>query len=287
MRWGLRTEHGPAATSAPFRYMLCVQVSRGWTWPLKRKSTAVDPFEAFRKMRDTYLEGMSKVMIDAVNSEEYAQASGALLNDYLTLSAPFREALDKAMIMALEQFSLPSRQQVTALAERFTNFEMRLDDLDAKLDRIVELSSATRTPSAGVSAAGTRPCSGKCKVAPGEEQKNLEVDMAGAVELSNDWSVSRSEAQNLQSTDDHEGGDRADAKGTVWTLNKAKLYRYIPVVPATRAISDTSASHLRANESSHDSRSSPGPQLCGIHGWHGAMMFICWIGEFPGRKTRI
>ena len=48
------------------------------------------------------------------------------------------------MMMALEQFSLPSRQQVVALAERFTNLEMRLDDLDAKLDRIVDLSSATR-----------------------------------------------------------------------------------------------------------------------------------------------
>ena len=29
-------------------------------------------------MRDKYLEGMSKVMIDAVNTEEYAQATGAL-----------------------------------------------------------------------------------------------------------------------------------------------------------------------------------------------------------------
>lgn len=109
----------------------------------------VDPFEAFREMRDAYLEGMSKVMINAVNSEEYAQATGALLNGSLTLSAPFREALDKAMIMALEQLSLPSRQQVTALAERFTNFEMRLDDNDAKLDRIIELLSASR-PAHGV-----------------------------------------------------------------------------------------------------------------------------------------
>ena len=104
----------------------------------------VDPFEAFRGMRDKYLESMSKVMIDAVNSEEYAQATGAMLNSYLTLSAPFREALDKAMLMALEQFSLPSRQQVIALAERFTNLEMRLDDIDAKLDRILESSAASR-----------------------------------------------------------------------------------------------------------------------------------------------
>ena len=122
----------------------------------EKEATAADPFEAFRKMRETYLEGMSKVMIDAVNTEEYAKASGALLNNYLTLAAPFREALDKAMVMALEQFSLPSRQQVTALAERFTNLEMRLDDLDAKLDRIIESSSAARTAAADASHEGNR-----------------------------------------------------------------------------------------------------------------------------------
>jgi hypothetical protein len=120
----------------------------GFNMAAEKNGTAADPFEAFRKMRDSYFESMSKVMIDAVNTEEYAQATGALLNNYLTLSAPFREALDKTMIMALEQFSLPSRQQVVALAERFTNLEMRLDDLDAKLDRIVELSSAAQTASA-------------------------------------------------------------------------------------------------------------------------------------------
>ena len=120
----------------------------------KENSTPLDPFEALRKMRDTYLEGMSKVMIDAVNTEEYAQSTGALLNNYLTVMAPFREALDKSMVIALDQFSLPSREQVAALAERFTNIEMRLDDLDAKLDQIVELSSRAGTTAAGASPAG-------------------------------------------------------------------------------------------------------------------------------------
>lgn len=98
----------------------------------------VDPFEALRGMRDAYLDSMSKVMVSAVNSEEYAQATGALLDGYLTLTAPAREALDKAMLQALEQFSLPSRQQVAVLAERLTNIEMRCDDMDAKLDQILE-----------------------------------------------------------------------------------------------------------------------------------------------------
>ena len=123
----------------------------------------VDPFEAFRGMRDKYLESMSKVMIDAVNSEEYAQATGAMLNSYLTLSAPFREALDKAMLMALEQFSLPSRQQVIALAERFTNLEMRLDDIDAKLDRILESPAASRPSAAEAPPGGKRSTTSKAK----------------------------------------------------------------------------------------------------------------------------
>src|SRR5947207_8634135 len=102
------------------------------------KAQTFDPFESFRSVRDAYLETMSKAMIDAVNSEAYAEASGAALDSYLTASAPFRESLEKNMVQALQQLSLPSRQEVAALAERFTNMEMRLDDMDAKLDGIVK-----------------------------------------------------------------------------------------------------------------------------------------------------
>lgn len=103
-----------------------------------------DPFDALRGMRDSYIDAMSKVMMKAVNSEEYAQATGVMLNSALVASAPFREALDKAMAAALQQSSMPSRQEVAALAGRFTNVEMRLDDMEAKLDRIIELCSVAR-----------------------------------------------------------------------------------------------------------------------------------------------
>lgn len=113
-------------------------------------SKPVDPFEAFRGMRDNYLDAMSKVMINAVNSEEYAQATGAMLNGSLMASAPFREALDKAMAAALQQSSMPSRQEVAALAGRFTNIEMRLDDMEAKLDRLIVLCSTAQPSSVNV-----------------------------------------------------------------------------------------------------------------------------------------
>lgn len=107
-----------------------------------------DPFESLREMRDAYLDSMAKVMVEAVNTEGYAQANGAMLDSYLTASAPFREALEKWMVQSLQQLSLPSRQEVAALAERFTNMEMRLDDVDAKLDQIAKLIVEARPAAA-------------------------------------------------------------------------------------------------------------------------------------------
>ena len=69
----------------------------------EKEEKPVDPFDAFRGMRDSYLDAVSKVMINAVNSEEYAQATGAMLNSSLMASAPFREAFDKAMAAALQK----------------------------------------------------------------------------------------------------------------------------------------------------------------------------------------
>jgi len=104
-----------------------------------------DPMGAFRQMRDAYLDVWAKTMVDTVNTEAYAKATGSMLDAYLAVSSPFREAIEKAMVQALQQLSMPSRADVIGLAERFTNVEMRLDDMDAKLDRIDGLFSKPAT----------------------------------------------------------------------------------------------------------------------------------------------
>ena len=101
-------------------------------------SKPFDAFQSFRGIRDAYLDALSKTMIEAVNTEAYAQTTGAMLDYVLTASAPFREALDKSTLQALQQMSLPSRQEIAALAERFTNLELRIDDIDAKMDRLLK-----------------------------------------------------------------------------------------------------------------------------------------------------
>ncbi len=114
-----------------------------------------DPMEPWRGMRDAYLDVWSKNMVEAVNSEAYAQATGAMLDTYLTMSAPFREAVEKAMLKTLEQLAMPTRADIVSIAERMTNIEMRLDDLDAKIDTVLARLSAAK-PAASASAAVSR-----------------------------------------------------------------------------------------------------------------------------------
>ena len=98
-----------------------------------------DPMEPWRGVRDVYLDAWAKTMVEMVNSEAYAQANGAMLDTYLSVSTPFREAIEKAMLKTLEQLAMPSRADIVSIAERMTNIEMRLDDMDAKLDNIQRL----------------------------------------------------------------------------------------------------------------------------------------------------
>ena len=114
----------------------------------KNGAKPFDPMEPFRGMRDAYMDVWAKTMVDMVNSEAYAQATGTMLDTYLTVSAPFREAVEKAMLKTLEQLAMPSRADITSLAERMTHIELRLDDLDAKLDEFQKRASKASPPSA-------------------------------------------------------------------------------------------------------------------------------------------
>lgn len=98
-----------------------------------------DPVGAFREMRDNYLDAWAKTMVEAVNTDAYAKATGMLLDTYLSASSPFREAVEKAMLQTLQQLSMPSRADFVSMAERVTHIEMKLDDLDAGLERIEKL----------------------------------------------------------------------------------------------------------------------------------------------------
>ncbi len=96
----------------------------------------LDPFGTLRTMRDASLDTWSKILIDVVNSDAYAQATARWLDTYLTVSKPFQQAIETSTTRVLTGLNMPTRDDVISIAERLTNIEMRLDDLDARLDGI-------------------------------------------------------------------------------------------------------------------------------------------------------
>jgi hypothetical protein len=103
----------------------------------------VNPFDpwgssmaAWKGMRDSSMEAWSKAMIDFVNSEAYSQATAQALDTYLTVSQPFQKVVETTMTRVLTQLNMPTRGDVISLAQRLTNIELRIDDLDARFDEL-------------------------------------------------------------------------------------------------------------------------------------------------------
>ena len=94
-----------------------------------------DPTGMFKGLRDAGMDNWSKMMIQLVNSDAYAQATATMLETWLSNSSVFRKVIEATVTQVLTSLNMPTRTDITSLAERLTNIEKRLDDLDAKLEK--------------------------------------------------------------------------------------------------------------------------------------------------------
>jgi hypothetical protein len=94
------------------------------------------------------MDAWSKMMIQLVNSDAYAQSTAVALDTWMAGSAQFRMAIEAAMTQALTGLNMPTRADVTCLAERLTHIELRLDDLEAKLDEGLRAARRATAPKA-------------------------------------------------------------------------------------------------------------------------------------------
>lgn len=108
-----------------------------------------DPTGMLKSLRGQSMDAWSKMMVQFVNTDEYAEATASALNTWLTSSTPFRKAMEKGMAEALASLNMPTRAELTTLAGRLTNIEMRLDDMDGKMDELLRLVGKTRKTKAG------------------------------------------------------------------------------------------------------------------------------------------
>lgn len=108
----------------------------------KSDKSTVDPFAQMIQFYDAMSKSWAKAMSDTVSSESFARSMGEQMESSLEVASLMRKQMAEVMEKYLEGMSMPSRKDVISVAERLNKIEMALDDLDAKLDQVLEVLAA-------------------------------------------------------------------------------------------------------------------------------------------------
>jgi polyhydroxyalkanoate synthesis regulator phasin len=105
----------------------------------KEEKQPGDPFSQMVQFYDDWTKNWAGAMSSTVSSKGFADAMASQMGSSLSAMGLMRRQMAEAMEQTLQQMSLPSRKEIVGLAERLTGIEMRLDDLEAKLDQALYL----------------------------------------------------------------------------------------------------------------------------------------------------
>lgn len=108
----------------------------------KQENSDKDPMAPLIEFYDNWTKTWSSAMSEMVTSKSFADSMSEQMDGSLEALGLIRRQVSQAMEQYLQQMSLPTRKEVLGLAERLTKIEIALDDLDAKLDQILDLLQA-------------------------------------------------------------------------------------------------------------------------------------------------
>ena len=106
--------------------------------PEGEESKVPDPLTQMIQFYDTYAKSWSDAMSGAVASKGVAEAMGQQMEGSLEALTLWRKQMGTVFEQYLQQMSLPTKSQIVSLAERLTNVEMAIQDLDEKLDKLLD-----------------------------------------------------------------------------------------------------------------------------------------------------
>ena len=105
----------------------------------KAENSEKDPLAPMIEFYDNWTKTWSSAMSEMVASKSFADSMSEQMEGSLEALGLVRRQVGQVMEQYLQQMSLPTRKEVIGLAERLTKIEMAVDDLDAKLDQVLDL----------------------------------------------------------------------------------------------------------------------------------------------------
>ena len=108
----------------------------------KETGQAVDPFETWRQLYDANERAWTTAIGEAMDSPEFADSSGKMLETMLAAQKAVREN----MRTYLETMNVPTREDIARLGELIVGLEEKVDQV---VDRLDDLEAAVRAVPAG------------------------------------------------------------------------------------------------------------------------------------------
>jgi len=97
-----------------------------------------DPFAHMLQFYDNWAKSWANSMSEMVASPRFAETMAQQTEGSLEFWSLVNKQVGEAMEQYLQRMSLPTHGEVMSLAQQLTAVEMRLDDVEAKLDEILE-----------------------------------------------------------------------------------------------------------------------------------------------------
>jgi hypothetical protein len=98
-----------------------------------------DPFAQMVQFYDDWTKTWSGAASDMVSNKNFADSMAQQLESSLSAAQLMRRQMSEVMEQSLQQMNMPTRKEILSIAERMTHIEMRLDDMEAKLDEALDL----------------------------------------------------------------------------------------------------------------------------------------------------
>ena len=102
------------------------------------KGAQPDPVAGMLEFYDNWSKSWASSMSEMVASERVAETMAQQLEGSLEYWSLVKRQVGEAMEQYLQQMNLPTQRDIVGVAERLTTIEMRVDDIEAKVDEVLD-----------------------------------------------------------------------------------------------------------------------------------------------------